>query len=56
MLRDKIIHCFQQWCEPLLSRAHTTPVGAFAARKGHVTGRGGVPVLRGLLRTYLATA
>lgn len=20
MLRDKIIHCFQQWCEPLLSR------------------------------------
>lgn len=47
MLRDKFIHYFQQWRERQLSRrtlADTTLGGAFSARKGHVTGSGGVPV------------
>lgn len=47
MLRDKLIHYFQQWRERQLSRGEYRLAQhrrAFAARKGHVTGRGGVPV------------
>lgn len=45
MLRDKFIHYFQQWRERQLSRGEhwlTQHGGAFATRKGHVTGCGGV--------------
>lgn len=48
MLRDKFIHYFQQWRERQLSRGEHWLTqhfgGAFSARKGHVTGSGGVPV------------